>query len=143
MQLPSRLCKHNNCTQQRGSQTLWRTKSYSGSVEPRATPGQLHRELLPVNCTESYPRSATPRATPGLLQRELLPDVTVSVQQILATGSAEKNVECTQHHPRKPIIGPAGKPQYKMTIHMHQHVDAMQEANAMQLAHLPTLVLPR
>ena len=40
----------------------------------------LHRELLPVNCTESYSRSATPRATrsatpratPGLLHRELL-----------------------------------------------------------------------
>ena len=41
----------------------------------------LHRELLPVNCTESYSRSATPRATrsatpratPGQLHRELLP----------------------------------------------------------------------
>ena len=40
---------------------------------PRATPGQLRRELLPVCCTESYSRSVAPRATPGLLLRELLP----------------------------------------------------------------------
>ena len=33
----------------------------------------LHRELLPVCCTESYSRSVGPRATPGLLARELLP----------------------------------------------------------------------
>jgi hypothetical protein len=44
----------------------------SCSVEPRATPGLLHRELLPANCTESYSRSVTPRASPGLLHRELL-----------------------------------------------------------------------
>ena len=31
-----------------GTLALWRTKSYSCSVEPRATPGQLHRELLQV-----------------------------------------------------------------------------------------------
>ena len=49
---------------ERGSQTLWRTKSYSCSVEPRATPG---------HCTESYSRSIAPTATPGLLHRELLP----------------------------------------------------------------------
>ena len=39
-------------------------------VEPRATPGLLSRELLPVCYTESYSRSATPRATPGLLRRQ-------------------------------------------------------------------------
>ena len=81
------------CTQQRGSQTLLRTKSYSWSVELRATPSQfaesysraglLHRELLPVCCTKSYSWSVELRATPsqfaesysraGLLRRELLP----------------------------------------------------------------------
>ena len=29
---------------------------HCGEPEPRATPSQLHRELLPVNCTESYSR---------------------------------------------------------------------------------------
>ena len=31
----------------------------------------LHRELLPVCCTESYSRSVAPRAVPDLLHREL------------------------------------------------------------------------
>ena len=49
------------------------TESYSRSVAPRATPGLLPRELLPVCCPESYSQSGAPRATPGLLHRELLP----------------------------------------------------------------------
>ena len=49
------------------------TESYSRSVAPRATPGLLARELLPVCGTDSYSRSVAPRATPGLLHRELLP----------------------------------------------------------------------
>ena len=38
------------------------TESYSRSVAPRASPGLLHRELLPICCTESYSRSVAPRA---------------------------------------------------------------------------------
>jgi hypothetical protein len=42
------------------------SESYSRFVAQRATPSLSRRELPPACCTESYPRSVAPRATPGL-----------------------------------------------------------------------------
>ena len=82
--------------------------SWTATATPRATPGLLHRELLPVNCTESYSipvcytesfsRSATPRATPGLLHRELLPVCNAKKTKTHSRTNHHANCDNFKHH---------------------------------------------
>ena len=77
------------------------TESYSRSATPRATPGQLHRERLPVCYTESFSRSATPRATPGLLHRELLPVCNAKKTKTHSRTNHHANCDNFKHHATK------------------------------------------
>ena len=63
--------------------------------------GGAIRRPYEANCTESYSRSATPRATPGLLHRELLPVCNAKKTKTHSRTNHHANCDNFKHHATK------------------------------------------